>query len=266
MDGEGRLDLAELADSLTDDTAIASVMWANNETGVVFPMDDVVDIVKAKGIPLHVDAVQACGKLPMDLTRTEIDLLSLSGHKLHAPKGVGVLYIRRGTRMRPLLIGGGQEKGRRSGTENVPYIAGIGRAFELAADYVKNNVEHTRALRDRYEQEILSAVSCATRNGTENSRLPNTSSLSFNGLEGEAILLLLDELGICASSGSACTTGALEPSHIMKAMNASVEAAHGSIRFSLSRYTTDQEIDRVIAEVPPIVQRLVDLTTSRKAQ
>jgi len=266
VDREGRLDLAELADAITDETAVVSVMWANNETGVISPMNDVVDIVKARGIPLHVDAVQACGKIPIDLSRTEVDLLAISGHKFHAPKGVGVLYVRRATRMRPLLIGGGQEKGRRSGTENIPYIAGLGKAFELAEEYLAKDVEKTRQLRDRFEREIFAHVPCATRIGTQDSRLANTSCLSFVGLEGEAILLLLDEVGICASSGSACTTGALEPSHVLKAMGASTEVAHGSIRFSLGRYTTAEEIDRVIDELPPIIQRLSEISASKKAQ
>ena len=265
VDNEGRLNLGELADALTDDTALASIMWANNETGVATPIDDVVDIVKGRGIPLHVDAVQAIGKIPVDLTRTEVDLLSVSGHKLHAPKGVGLLYVRRGTRLRPFLIGGGQEKNRRSGTENIPHIVGLGKAFELASDYLATGVDKTREQRDRFEGEVLSAVGCAQRNGTRDSRLPNTSSISFNGVEGEAVLLLLDEAGICASSGSACTTGALEPSHVLKAMGASTESAHGAIRFSLSRYTTDEDIDRVLETLPPTVQRLTDLA-ARRAQ
>lgn len=262
VDESGHIDLGELSDSITDDTALVSLIWANNETGVIFPMDDIVHMVKPRGIPLHVDAVQAAGKIPLDTAMTEVDLLSLSGHKLHAPKGVGLLFVRRGTRMNPLLYGGGQEKGRRSGTENVPHIVGFGKAMELAGDYLLDGVEKTRKLRDHLEREILSAIHNTSLNGVPELRLPNTSNISFAGIEGEAILLLMDEMGICASSGSACTTGAVEPSHVLKAMDVPPEIAHGSIRFSLSRYTTKEEINLLLEELPPIIQRLSNLSAA----
>ncbi|MEE9270787.1 MAG: cysteine desulfurase NifS [Candidatus Krumholzibacteria bacterium] len=262
VDDGGQLDLGELQDAITGDTALVSLIWANNETGGIFPMDAIVEIVKPYGIPLHVDAVQAAGKIPLDMAMTEVDLLSLSGHKLHAPKGVGLLFIRRGTRMNPLLYGGGQEKGRRSGTENVPHIVGFGKAMEMGRDYLADGVEKTRKLRDRLEHEILSNIHNTRLNGVPELRLPNTSNISFEGIEGEAILLLMDEMGICASSGSACTTGAVEPSHVLKAMGVPPEIAHGSIRFSLSRYTTEEEIDSVLEELPPIIQRLSNLSAA----
>jgi cysteine desulfurase len=262
VDEAGQLDLAELQDSLDEDTALVSLMWANNETGVVFPIDDVVQIVKPRGIPLHVDAVQALGKIPVDMQMTEVDLLTLSGHKLHAPKGVGLLYVRRGTRLRPFILGGGQEKGRRSGTENIPGIVGLGKALDLAEEYLKGSVESTRRLRDRLESGILKNIANATRNGVPELRIPNTSNLSFENVEAEAILLLLDEIGICASSGSACTTGAVEPSHVLKAMGVLPERTHGAIRFSLSRYTTLEEIERVLEELPPIIFRLSRLSAA----
>jgi cysteine desulfurase len=262
VDDGGQLDLAELADALDDDTALVSVMYANNETGVLFPIDDIVQIVKPHGIPLHVDAVQAAGKIPLDLRMTEVDLLTVSAHKLHGPKGTGLLYIRRGTRVRPFILGGGQEKGRRSGTENVAGIVGLGKAFELAEDYVNHGVDMTRRLRNRLESGILSRISSAQRHGVAELRIPNTTSISFQSVEGEAILLLLDEIGICASSGSACTTGALEPSHVLKAMGVPPDRAQGSIRFSLSRYTTLSEIERVLEELPPIIFRLGRLSAT----
>lgn len=256
VDEGGQLDLAELVDALDDETALVTLMYANNETGVIFPIDDIIQIVKPHGIPLHVDAVQAGGKTPLDVRMTEVDLLTLSAHKLHGPKGVGLLYIRRGTRFRPFILGGGQEKGRRSGTENVAGIVGLAKALELAADYVQSGVDTTRRLRNRLESGILSRIPSARRHGVAELRVPNTLSVSFEHVEGEAILLLLDEVGICASSGSACTTGALEPSHVLKAMGVPPERAQGSIRFSLSRYTTIEEIERVLEELPPIIFRL----------
>jgi cysteine desulfurase len=262
VDESGLLVIDALRDALRDDTAIVSTMYANNETGVIFQMDEIVDAVKSRGIPLHVDAVQAAGKIPLDLSRMEIDLLSLSGHKVHAPKGVGLLYVRRATRLHPLLIGGGQEKGRRSGTENVAGIVGLGKALELADEYLEHRVDETRRLRNKLETGILSAIPSAVRNGTPRMRVPNTSSINFENVEGEAILLLLDEMGICASSGSACTTGAVEPSHVLKAMKVPPALAHGSIRFSLSRYTTEEEIDFVLEKLPPIVQRLGKLSAA----
>jgi cysteine desulfurase len=262
VDGDVMIRLDELHSSLRDDTALVTLMWANNETGVVFPMDEIVRIVKARHIPLHTDAVQAAGKLPTDLAMTEVDLLSVSGHKLHAPKGCGLLFVRRGTRMNPLLHGGGQEKNRRSGTEDVAHIVGLGKACELAGDYVRDGVEQTRQLRDHLERSILDNIGNTSLNGVAELRLPNTSCLNFVGLEGEAILLLLDEKGICASSGSACSTGALEPSHVLKAMDVAADAAHGSIRFSLSRYTTEKEIEITLDALPPIIDRLTRLSAA----
>jgi cysteine desulfurase len=262
VDEEGLLDLDELRDAVSEDTAIVSLMWANNETGVLFPMDEIVQIVKPYGVPLHVDAIQAIGKVPVHMRMTEVDLLSVSAHKVHGPKGAGALYIRRGTRLNPLIIGGGHEKNRRSGTENVPGIAGLGKALDLARDYLVDGVETTKRLRNRLESTILSSVPNATRNGVPELRLPNTSSINFENVEGEAVLLLLDEIGICASSGSACTTGALEASHVLKAMNVPAERAHGSIRFSLSRYTTIEEIEYLLEELPPIILRLGKLSAA----
>lgn len=265
VDGEGRLNLDALREALTDETALVSIMWSNNETGVIFPMNEIVDIVKNRGVSLHVDAVQMVTKIPIDLSKTAIDLLSLSGHKFHAPKGVGALFVRRGTRMRPFVIGGGQEKNRRSGTENVASIVGMGRAVELGAEYLGSGVETTRRLRDRLEAGILSAIPSTSVNGALSERLPNTTLINFDGIEGEAILLLMDEEGMCASSGSACTTGALEPSHVLKAMGVPSNLAHGSIRFSLSRYTTGDEIDTVLEKLPPIVKRLGSLVNRKRA-
>ena len=256
VDREGRIDTAELFGCLSEDTAVVSMMWANNETGVLFPVDEVAAELQARGIVFHTDAVQAVGKVPVDLTRTGVDLLSLSGHKLHGPKGIGALYIRRGTKFKPLMVGGHQEQGRRAGTENVPGIIGLGKACELAAGYLDDIDTRVRALRDRLENALLEAVPHAMVNGDRANRLPNTTSIAFEYVEGEAILLMMNEHGIAASSGSACTSGSLEPSHVLRAMGIPFTAAHGSIRFSLSHYTTAEEIDYVIAKMPPIIERL----------
>ncbi len=256
VDREGRIDTAELFGCLSEDTAVVSMMWANNETGVLFPVDEVAAELQARGIVFHTDAVQAVGKVPVDLTRTGVDLLSLSGHKLHGPKGIGALYIRRGTKFKPLMVGGHQEQGRRAGTENVPGIIGLGKACELAAGYLDDINTRVRALRDRLENALLEAVPHAMVNGDRANRLPNTTSIAFEYVEGEAILLMMNEDGIAASSGSACTSGSLEPSHVLRAMGIPFTAAHGSIRFSLSHYTTAEEIDYVIAKMPPIIERL----------
>jgi cysteine desulfurase len=256
VDGKGKLDLDELRDSLTSSTAIVSVMWANNETGTIFPIDEIAHIVKAAGAVFHVDAVQAVGKIPIDLRKTPVDLLALSGHKLHTPKGIGALYIRRGTRIRPYLYGGHQEKGRRGGTENVPYIIGLGVAAELARKNIEIENVHVRKLRDKLEVGIRKDVTNVLLNGDPDNRLPNTTNLSFEYVEGEAILLRLDEAGIYASSGSACSSGSLEPSHVLRAMKVPYTAAHGSIRFSLSVYNTENEIDYVIKNVPRIIDNL----------
>jgi cysteine desulfurase len=256
VDSQGRLDLAELEAALDQGPALVSVMWANNETGVIFPIEKIAPMVKAKGAILHCDAVQAAGKIPINLRKTPIDLLSMSGHKLHGPKGIGVLYVRRGTRMEPFMQGGHQEFGRRAGTENVPAIVGLGNACQLARQTMQEENQRVRTLRDRLEQQIVRTCPDARVNGDPAARLPNTTNISFEYVEGEAILLLLDELGIAASSGSACTSGSLEPSHVLRAMGVPFTAVHGSIRFSLSRLTTADEIDYVIEHMPAIIRRL----------
>lgn len=256
VDSQGRLDLDELRASLRDDTALVSVMYANNETGTVFPLPEISSIVKSRGILLHTDAVQAVGKIPLDMKKLPVDFLALSGHKLHAPKGIGALYVRKGTPFRPFLIGGHQEKGRRGGTENVPGIVALGKACELSAAGLDAENTQVRRLRDRLEQGLLAAIGDTRLNGHPTERLPNTVNLSFKFVEGEAILLLLDQLGICASSGSACTSGSLEPSHVLRAMGVPFTFAHGSVRFSLSRYNTEAEVDTVVRELPKIIERL----------
>jgi cysteine desulfurase len=260
VDSQGRLDLDELRDAVDDRTALVSIMYANNETGVVFPIEEIGKIVKARGIPFHTDGVQAIGKIPLDMAKSRIDLMSLSGHKLHAPKGIGVLYVRKGTKFSPFFIGGHQEGGRRGGTENVPYIIGLGKAAELAMERMEEENGRVRALRDRLESELLKRIPNTLVNGDQEHRLPNTCSLSFEYVEGESILLLMSDQGICASSGSACTSGSLEPSHVLRAMGVPFTAAHGSIRFSLSVYNTDEEIDYVIEKLPPIVEKLREIS------
>ena len=260
VDREGRLDLDELKEAITDNTAIVSIMYANNETGVIFPIEEIGQIVKSSGIPFHTDAVQAAGKIPLNMKKSAVDMLSISGHKLHAPKGIGILYIRKGTKFSPFMIGGHQEKGRRGGTENVPYIIGIGKACELAKKYLEDENTRVRALRDYLESKILEKIPNTLVNGDSKNRLPNTVSVSFEYVEGESILLLLSDLGICASSGSACTSGSLEPSHVLRAMGVPFTAAHGSIRFSLSIYNTKEEMDYIIKHLPPIIQRLRDIS------
>ena len=260
VDPEGRLDLDELRDAITDRTALVSIMYANNETGVIFPIEEIGEVVKPRGIPFHTDGVQAVGKIPLDMAKSHIDLMSLSGHKLHAPKGIGVLYVRKGTKFSPFFIGGHQEGGRRGGTENVPYIIGLGKAAELAMERMEEENGRVRALRDRLEKELLKRIPNTLVNGDQEHRLPNTCSLSFEYVEGESILLLMSDQGICASSGSACTSGSLEPSHVLRAMGVPFTAAHGSIRFSLSVYNTDKEIDYVIEKLPPIVEKLREIS------
>ena len=260
VDREGRLDLDELRETLTDETALVTIMYANNETGVIFPIEEIGEIVKARGISFHTDAVQAAGKIPLSMKKSKLDMLSLSGHKLHAPKGIGVLYIRKGTKFSPFLIGGHQEKGRRGGTENVPYIIGLGKACELAKKHLDEENTKVKALRDYLEAKILEKIPNTLVNGDRLHRLPNTLSVSFEYVEGESILLLLSDLGICASSGSACTSGSLEPSHVLRAMGVPFTAAHGSIRFSLSIYNTKEEMDYIIEHLPPIIQRLRDIS------
>lgn len=260
VDPEGRLDLEHLRRNLTDDTALVSIMWANNETGVIFPMDEITQMVKEKGIVLHTDAVQAVGKVPVDVRRTPVDMLALSGHKIHAPKGVAALYVRKGTKFLPFLVGGHQEHGRRGGTENTASIIGLGKACELAVQNLEDLDTRVRALRTRLENGLLESVPNAMINGDVDNRLPNTTSVGFEFVEGEAILLMLDALGICASSGSACTSGSLEPSHVLRAMGVPFTAAHGSIRFSLSNETTESEIDTVLEKMPPTIARLREMS------
>ncbi len=260
VDGEGRLDLNELRSVIDDDTAIVSVMYANNETGVVFPIEEIGAIVKEKGALFHTDAVQAVGKIPLNMADSTIDMLALSGHKLHAPKGIGALYLRKGVPFRPFLVGGHQERSRRAGTENTAGIIALGKACELAGRNLAVENTRVRAMRDRLESEILRRIGNVQVNGGKAERLPNTVSVAFEFVEGEAILLLLSEKGICASSGSACTSGSLEPSHVLRAMGVPFTCAHGSIRFSLSRFTTDDDIDAIIRELPPIIERLRELS------
>jgi cysteine desulfurase len=260
VDREGRLDLDELRESLTDETTLVTIMYANNETGVIFPIEEIGEIVKARGIPFHTDAVQAAGKIPLNMKKSKVDMLSISGHKLHAPKGIGVLYIRKGTKFSPFMIGGHQEKGRRGGTENVPYIIGLGKACELAKKHLDEENTRIKSLTDYLEAKLLEKIPNTLVNGDRIHRLPNTVSVSFEYVEGESILLLLSDLGICASSGSACTSGSLEPSHVLRAMGVPFTAAHGSIRFSLSVYNTKEEMDYIIEHLPPIIQRLRDIS------
>lgn len=260
VDREGMINLDQLRDSITDKTAIVSVMWANNETGVVYPIDKIAEIVKERGAVFHTDAVQTIGKIPVDMEKIPVDMLSLSGHKLHAPKGVGVLYIRRGTRFKPYILGGHQESGRRGGTENVASIVGLGYACALAEEHMKEENTSVMYLRDKLENELLAKIPSAMLNGHKTSRLPNTTNISFEFVEGESILLMMNEYGVCASSGSACTSGSIEPSHVLRAMGVPFTAAHGSIRFSLSRYNTEAEVDKVIEILPPIIENLRQLS------
>jgi len=260
VDGEGRLDMQQYRRALTTDTAIVSLMWANNETGVIFPIEKAAQMARERRILFHTDAVQAVGKIPINLADTPIDMLSLSGHKLHAPKGIGVLYVRKGTKFSPFLVGGHQERGRRGGTEATSSIIGLGVAAELAQK--KMDIENTfvKGLRDRLENTILNTVANTKVNGDRENRLPNTTNISFEFVEGEGILLMMDEFGICASSGSACTSGSLQPSHVLRAMGIPFTMAHGSIRFSLSVYNTDEEIDFVIEKLPPIIDTLRNMS------
>jgi cysteine desulfurase len=260
VNSEGLLDMDRYQNSLTPDTAIVSLMWANNETGVIFPVERAAEMAKKRGILFHTDAVQTVGKIPIDLKANMVDMLSLSGHKLHAAKGVGVLYVRKGTRFSPFLIGGHQEGGRRGGTENTAGIIGLGKACELAARHTEDENTRVRELRDRLESGILEHIPNVQVNGNRSQRIPNTTNISFEFVEGEAILLMMDELGICASSGSACTSGSLQPSHVLRAMGVPFTMAHGSIRFSLSVYNTAEEIDFVVRELPPIIQRLREIS------
>jgi len=260
VDSKGRLDMDYLYENLTDNTAIVTIMWANNESGVIFPIEKISQIVKERGAVFHTDAVQAVGKIQIDLNKIDVDMLSLSGHKLHGPKGVGALYVRKGTKFSPFLIGGHQESGRRGGTENVASVVGLGKASELAADYMEEENTRVKQLRNKLESELLKQIPNTIINGDRENRLPNTTNVSFEYVEGESILLMMDEFGVCASSGSACTSGSLEPSHVLRAMGVPFTAAHGSIRFSLSIYSTEEEIDVIIEKLPPIIKRLREMS------
>ena len=261
---DGMLDLDELRDALSDDTAMVSMMYANNETGVVFPVHEAGEIVKARGIPFHVDAVQVPGKIELDVKNSPIDLLTLSAHKFHGPKGVGALYVRRGITLRPFIVGGHQERNRRAGTENVAGIVGMGEAAEFTARDVAAEREHLGGLRDQLQGSLVSACPGARVNGAKSNRLPNTLNIAFEYLEGESILVLLDEFGICASTGSACTAGSVEPSHVLRAMRVPPQWLQGAVRFSLSRYNTQAEITFAADKIPGIIGRLQGLSALGK--
>lgn len=259
VDREGRLDtelLYSTMESMADDIAIISLMWANNETGVIFPIEEIGKKAAEKNILFHTDAVQAAGKIPIDVKSAGVDMLSLSGHKIHAPKGVAALYVKKGIKFPPFLKGGHQEKGRRGGTENTASIIGLGKASELAQEHLIDMDTRIRGLRDYLQSELLSRIPACSVNGELENRLPNTLSIGFDAVEGESILLLMDQVGICASSGSACTSGSLDPSHVLMAMKVPFESAHGTIRFSLSTYNTKEDIDHIIEAMPPIIKKL----------
>ncbi|MCM1003921.1 MAG: cysteine desulfurase NifS [Candidatus Gastranaerophilales bacterium] len=262
VNSRGELEVEELKEKLRKDTALVSVMWANNETGVIYPVEEIAEIIKTRSpeTMFFVDAVQAGGKIPVNVKDTKIDLLGISGHKFHAPKGVGALYVKPSTRITPLINGGHQERGMRAGTENVPYIVGLGKAAELAQDALDYELKEVKRLRDKLEEGILKNVFNARLNTSITNRVPNTTNIGFEYVEGELILLHLSDLGICASSGSACTSGSLEPSHVLRAMGIPFTALHGSIRFSLSRFTTEKEIDYVIENMPAIMEKLTKIS------
>ena len=259
VDGLGRLDIERFRNEVTPGSVV-SVMWANNETGVLFPMDEIAAICRERGAVLHADAVQAAGKVPVDVKKTPVDMLSMSGHKFHAPKGIGLLYVRRGAKFRPFMLGGHQERGLRAGTENVPYIMGLAKACELARVGMAAENARLSALRDRLEAGILATCPDVRVNGDREHRTPNTLNVSFEYIEGEAIAYRLSDLGICISTGSACASGSLDPSHVIRAMGVPFTAVHGSVRFSLSRYTTDAEIDYVLEKLPGVVIGLRELS------
>lgn len=256
VDSNGQIDLKELERAIRPDTAIVSTMWANNETGVLLPIHEIAEIVRAKGAFFHTDAVQAVGKVPVNLAGSKINFLSVSGHKLHCPKGIGALFINRRTRFTPFLYGGSQENGRRAGTENVASIVALGKAAELAAAAMAEENSNVRALRDRFEETVLRQIPGTQINGDPVNRLPNTSNLTFDGVDSEGVLLLLDRAGICCSAGSACTAGSIHPSHVLRAMGFSTERARGSLRFSFSRFNTEADVDKALAHLPQVVEKL----------
>ena len=256
VDADGSLDLHLLDQSIRPDTAVVSIMWANNETGIIFPIEEIAAICRSKGVLCHTDAVQTPGKIKIDARAVDVDFLSLSAHKLHAPKGIGMLYIRHRTKFQPYIIGGHQEHGRRGGTENVASIIGFGRAAELAMSKLEDENTRIRALRDRLENTILKAIPSTVRTGAREPRLPNTANIGFDFVEAEAVLIMLDQAGICASSGSACTTGSLDPSHVLTAMGVNPMRARGCVRFSLGVYNTAEEVDYLLEKLPPIIAKL----------
>ena len=258
----GELNIDELKEKLRKDTALVSVMWANNETGVIYPVEEIAEYVKSKcpDTRVYVDGVQAAGKIPMNVKDTKIDMVGISGHKFHAPKGIGALYVKPDVRLTPLVNGGHQERGMRAGTENVPYIAGMGKAAELALDNMKYELTEVKRLRDKLEAGILKNVFNARLNTSISGRVPNTTNIGFEYVEGELILLHMSDIDVCASSGSACTSGSLEPSHVLRAMGIPFTALHGSIRFSLSRFNTEKEVDYVIKNMPLIMDKLTKIS------
>jgi len=262
VNDHGHLDLGELERAIRPDTACVSVMWANNETGVIFPLPEIADLCRSKGVFFHTDAVQAVGKMPINLSGLPIHFLSLSGHKLHAPKGVGALYVNRKARFQPMMVGGPQEGGRRAGTDNVPSIVGLGKAAELALETIEEENTRVRALRDRFESTLLATLEEVQVNGDPAARLPNTSNLAFTGVDAQGILMKLDQEGICCSLGSSCTTGAVQPSHVLRALHFSNERARSSLRFSFGRYNTEPELDRVLEILPRIVRKLRSLSAA----
>ena len=260
VDEDGMIDIRRVEQEITQDTAIVSVMWANNETGVIYPVEEIAEICKRKGVIFHTDAVQAVGKIKIDMSKNRIDMLSVSGHKIHAPKGIGFLYVRKGTPFIPFLVGGHQEKGRRAGTENVPYIVGLGKACELAKENLEKENTYVRNLRDMIEEGVLSRIPHVRINGRRSPRLPNTSSISFAYVEGESILLMLSERGICASTGSACSSGSLEPSHVLMAMKVPMIYAHGTVRFSLSIYNNEDDVNYLLENLVDVIKRLREIS------
>jgi cysteine desulfurase len=261
VDSEGRVDPEEIAKAITPQTILISIMHANNETGSIQPIEEIREIAMQKDIYFHTDAVQSVGKLPINVKELGVDLLSLSGHKFHAPKGIGALYVKKGTRIRPLLYGGGHEKNRRAGTENVPQIVALGRAAEMTIANMEATSQQVSQLRDYFEAEILKRIPLAYLNGSPSGRTPNTSNIRFEHVESEAMVINLDLAGVACSTGSACASGSIEPSHVLTAMGLSPEQAFGSIRFSLSKYSTREEIDCVLDLLPGIVQRLREMST-----
>ena len=256
VDASGALDMTALGDSVNDQTALVSIMWANNETGVLFPVKEIAGICKGQRVPFHCDGTQAAGKIPVNVKEVGVDAMTLAAHKFHGPKGVGAVYLKRGLRFRPLVIGGPQENSKRGGTENVPGIVGMGKAAEIAGAHLPDMASRVAALRDRLEREVLAGIPDTHVNGRRDQRVPNTTNIGFARLEAEAILLLLSEQGICASAGAACSSGSLEPSHVMRAMGIDPRIGHGAIRFSLSFYTTDADVDRLMQILPRTIQRL----------